>query len=45
MTESFEDDMNVYVVTHFMPAGDMYNYLVKQPSQPLPECQGRKIIL
>ncbi len=29
MIESFEDETSLYVVTKFMPAGDLLNYLVK----------------
>jgi len=32
MIESFEDAEAIYVVTKYMPAGDLLNYLVKQPT-------------
>lgn len=37
MLEYFEDAQYYYIVTKFMPAGDLLNYLMKQLSQPLPE--------
>ena len=43
--ESFEDDTSQFVVTKFMPAGYLLNYLVKQPTQPLSEDHARKIII
>ena len=44
MIESFEDAANLYIVTKYMPAGDMLNYLIKQSTQPLTEDHARKII-
>ena len=35
LIEVFEDDMAYYVVSKFMPAGDLYRYICRQPSQPL----------
>ena len=31
LVESFEDAENFFVVTKFMPAGDLLSYLMKQP--------------
>jgi len=42
--EAFEDSQYLYIVTKFMPAGDLLNYLMKQPIQPLPESHAKKII-
>ena len=44
LVEVFEDDMAYYVVTKFMPAGDLYNYICKQPDQPLDEEHTKVII-
>ena len=30
LVESFEDTEHYFLVTQFMPAGDLMNYLVKQ---------------
>ena len=35
--ETFQDAENFFVVSKFMPAGDLLNYVIKQPVQPLPE--------
>lgn len=45
LIESFEDDLVLYVVTKFLPAGDLLNYLIKQPVQPLSEPHARKIVI
>ena len=42
--ESFEDDEAYYVVAKYMPAGDLLNYVCKQPNQPLDEEHTRMII-
>ena len=44
MVDSYEDACNHYIVTKFMPAGDLLNYLQKQPVQPLTEVHAKKII-
>ena len=44
LLETFEDSQYFFVVTKFMPAGDLLNYLIKQSIQPLPEVQARLII-
>jgi serine/threonine protein kinase len=43
--ETFQDTENYFVVSKFMPAGDLLNYLMKQPVQPLQESQARRIII
>ena len=45
LVETFEDHDKMYIVTKFMPAGDLLNYSIKQPSQPLTEASTRKIIV
>ena len=37
LIETFEDNDCYYVVTKFMAAGDLFNYLNKQQTQPLDE--------
>ena len=44
LIEVFEDDMAYYVVSKFMPAGDLYRYICQQPSQPLDEEHTKLII-
>ena len=44
LIEVFEDDMAYYVVSKFMPAGDLYRYICRQPSQPLDEEHTKLII-
>ena len=44
LVEEFEDEKQFVMITKFMPAGDLLNYLVKQPAQPLGEEHTRKII-
>lgn len=44
LLESFEDSQQLIIVTKFMPAGDLLNYLMKQPVQPLTEAHARYII-
>ena len=44
LVEVFEDDMAYYVVSKFMPAGDLYTYICRQPSQPLDEEHTKLII-
>lgn len=43
--ETFQDAVNYYVVSKFMPAGDLLNYLMKQPVQPLQESHAQQIII
>jgi serine/threonine protein kinase len=45
LIEGFEDPQYLYIVTKFVPAGDLLNYLVKQAIQPLPESHAKKIML
>lgn len=45
LIESFEDKEHYYIVTKFMPAGDLYNFLSKQKSLPLNENLTRRLIL
>ena len=35
--ESFEDSEFYYIVTEYMPAGDLFKYICNQPDQPLDE--------
>lgn len=42
--ESFEDDEAIYAVTRFMNAGTLFDYLVKQKTQPLTEEHTKEII-
>ena len=42
--ETFEDDESYYVVTKLMAAGDLFNYICLQPTQPLEEDLTKKII-
>ena len=44
LVETFEDHIAYYVVTKFMPAGDLFNYICQQPKQPLEEEQTKSII-
>lgn len=44
LIESFEDATHLYVVTKFMPAGDMLNYLMRQTEQPLSENFAKKLV-
>ena len=44
LVESFEDSEHYFLVTQFMPAGDLMNYLMKQKQQPLSENHVRKVI-
>ena len=44
MFECFEDDDSYYLVTPFMPGGDLYKYITKQPDQPLQERNVKRII-
>ena len=44
LIEVFEDQLTHYVVTKFMPSGDLYNYICQQPSQPLDEEHTKLII-
>lgn len=43
--ESFEDNEHFFLVTQFMPAGDLMSYLIKQNQQPLAERHVKKIIV
>ena len=44
LVEVFEDNMAYYVVTRFMPSGDLFNYVCQQQSQPLDEDHTKHII-
>ena len=44
LVEVFEDSVAYYVVTKFMPTGDLYNYICQQPNQPLDEEHTKVII-
>ena len=44
MLECFEDDDSYYLVTPYMSGGDLFRYITKQPDQPLPEQQVKRII-
>ena len=43
LIEHFEDTNHLYIVTKFMPGGDLLNYLMRQQIQPLNESHARKI--
>ena len=45
LVDSFEDAHHFFIVTKWMQAGDLLNYLIKQKRQPLAENHVRKIIL
>ena len=44
MLECFDDDDSYYLVTPYMSGGDLFRYITKQPDQPLPEQQVKRII-
>ena len=44
LIETFEDNDCYYVVTKFMPAGDLFNFISKQETVPLNENITRRII-
>ena len=44
LIESFEDSDCYYVVTKFMPAGDLFNFISKQEKLPLDEDLTKRII-
>lgn len=44
LIETFEDNDFFYVVTKFMPAGDLFNFVSKQETLPLDENMTRRII-
>lgn len=44
LVEVFEDDQAFYVVTKFMPSGDLFNYICQQANQPLDEELAQHII-
>ena len=45
LVETFEDPEAYYVVTKFMPAGSMHNYLKKQKSHYLTEAHVKKLVI
>ena len=44
LVETFEDSIAYYVVTKFMPTGDLFNYICQQKKQPLEEEHTKSII-
>ena len=44
LIETFEDNDCYYVVTKFMQAGDLFNYITKQQETPLRESFTKKLI-
>lgn len=44
LIESFEDAENFYAVTRYMNGGSLFDYITKQPSQPLQEDTAQEII-
>ena len=45
LVETFEDQEAYYVVTKYMPAGSMHNYLKKQKSHYLTEAHVKKLVI
>ena len=45
LIETFQDNDHYYVVTKFMPAGDLFNFISKQETLPLNEDLTRRLIV